>query len=152
MDIQALQEISRSLRRDVVEMVYRTKDGHPAPASRLPISSQPSTLKSCVWTHPTLIGRIGTALSSPRVTPAPSYMPHSLKRDTFPEKSCSLCGTSTATCRGTPMHPRPRAWRQPPVHWETEYPSVLGWPGLPGFARKHTKSMPSPETGNWGRA
>ncbi|NLA96808.1 MAG: transketolase [Spirochaetales bacterium] len=32
MDIQALQDISLSLRRDVVKMVYRTKDGHPSPS------------------------------------------------------------------------------------------------------------------------
>lgn len=32
MDIQNLEEMSRQLRRDVVEMVYRTKDGHPSPS------------------------------------------------------------------------------------------------------------------------
>lgn len=32
MDLEALQTMSLQLRRDVVEMVYRTKDGHPSPS------------------------------------------------------------------------------------------------------------------------
>lgn len=32
MDISQLKEQSKQLRRDVVEMVYRSKDGHPSPA------------------------------------------------------------------------------------------------------------------------
>jgi transketolase len=32
MEVQELQQMSLQLRRDVVEMVYRTKDGHPSPS------------------------------------------------------------------------------------------------------------------------